>query len=340
MWPSSTKEDFYASLAEHLEQVKRHNINLIIGDFNARIGADSHLTHPDVVGRCCYHDETNNNGERLKSGLSIHLLTSLRLTKKKAFKRPKLDWRKLEDPEKKEQFQLELSNRFQTLSLDDQSLDISERYESFATSVGDAAEKVLGRQKKHELHSWVSEETTNLKLKGDEVKKRFLLSKSPQARAREGVFNTRLSDSYKDDEAASLHQQMEDLRIADERGHYATTWNIIHTLFVKNPKKKIKVKLRNGEPPENEEHLLEEWKNYFSSILNNDSGLAPSDLPAPASDDLPICTDPPTREETAEAITAMKTNKAAGLDCATAEALQGGGEQMIDTIYAFCSEVY
>lgn len=37
----------------------------------------------------------------------------------------------------------------------------------------------------------------------------------------------------------------------------------------------------------------------------------------------------------------MKTNKAAGLDCAIfAEALQGGGDLMIDTIHAFCSEVY
>ena len=37
----------------------------------------------------------------------------------------------------------------------------------------------------------------------------------------------------------------------------------------------------------------------------------------------------------------MKTNKAAALDCAiTAEALQGGGDHMLDVIHAFCSEVY
>lgn len=37
----------------------------------------------------------------------------------------------------------------------------------------------------------------------------------------------------------------------------------------------------------------------------------------------------------------MKTNKATALDCAiTAEALQGGGDQMLDVIHAFCSEVY
>ena len=35
----------------------------------------------------------------------------------------------------------------------------------------------------------------------------------------------------------------------------------------------------------------------------------------------------------------MKTNKAAGLDCAiTAEALQGGGDAMADVIHYFCAE--
>ena len=76
--------------------------------------------------------------------------------------------------------------------------------------------------------------------------------------------------------------------------------------------------------------------------MNNDSSFTSSDLPPLASNDLPICTDQPTREETAdEAIAAMKTNKAAGLDRAiTAKVLQGGGDLMIDTIHAFCSEVY
>ena len=47
--PSTAKDDFYASLAEHLEQLKRHVVNLVVGDFNARIGTDSH--HTQEVGR-------------------------------------------------------------------------------------------------------------------------------------------------------------------------------------------------------------------------------------------------------------------------------------------------
>lgn len=67
----------------------------------------------------------------------------------------------------------------------------------------------------------------------------------------------------------------------------------------------------------------------------------PSELPPPAAEDLAINIDPPTREETAEAIAAMKRNKVTALDCAiTAEQLQGGSDQMLDVIHAFCSDVY
>ena len=61
----------------------------------------------------------------------------------------------------------------------------------------------------------------------------------------------------------------------------------------------------------------------------------------PATQDLPIHDHPPILEETLEAIRQMKTNKAAGLDCAiTAEALQGGGDAMADVIHCFCAEVW
>ena len=158
--PTAAKDDFYTSLAEHLEQLKRHDINLVVGDFNLRIGTDSHHTHSEVVRRFCFHDQTNDDGERLvnlcvehnlrpaqprfphphgrlwtwshPAGskhkldhilinskwvnslrncqaynsvelnsdhriVSIHLLTSLRSNKKTRCKRPKFNWKKVEE---------------------------------------------------------------------------------------------------------------------------------------------------------------------------------------------------------------------------------------------------
>ena len=169
------KDEFYDSLKEHLEAVKKHDIHLLIGDFNARIGKDSHLSNPVVIGPHCYHEETNTNGERLVSLceefqlrpaqarfpqpssrlwtwmhpngtksqldhiiinskwmnslrncraynsveidsdhriLSVVLKSSLRTSKGKPCRRPKFNWKKLQAPSAKHQFQIELSNRF------------------------------------------------------------------------------------------------------------------------------------------------------------------------------------------------------------------------------------
>ena len=65
--------------------------------------------------------------------------------------------------------------------------------------------------------------------------------------------------------------------------------------------------MRDGSAPSNDKQLLNEWKSFFSTLLNNDTGQTPSNLPQPAEEDLPIFSGPPTRDETAEAIKAIKT---------------------------------
>lgn len=397
------KNEFYNNIENHLEQVKTHNIHLVIGDFNARVGLDSHSTHPEVVGRYCFYDSTNNNGERLVSLceefklrpaqmrfpqpsrrlwtwmhpagsthqldhilinskwtnslrncraynsveldsdhriVSITLVCSLRTTKGKPCKRPKFDWKKLKDAATRERFQIELSNRFETLQCNDISTPITERYELFENAVSDVAEKVVGKRRPCGMPSWVTDKTIQLKTERDEAKRRYLLSKSRQSRERWRRLNTCLNESYTADESAMLFKQMEDLRLADMKGDYTTTWKIIHDLSGQDMKPSVKVRKRDGTPPTSDKDLLAEWREYFSSLLNNDNGQ-PSDLPPPATQDLPIQVNPPTREETLRAIHQMKNNKAAGLDCAiTSEALQNGGDVMADVVHGFCTEVY
>ena len=63
--PTHEKDEFYQAFACHLERVKRHNVHLVHGDFNARIGLDSHAAHPAVVGKQPFYTETNSNGGRI-----------------------------------------------------------------------------------------------------------------------------------------------------------------------------------------------------------------------------------------------------------------------------------
>ena len=400
--PPDDKNEFYNNLEDHLEQDKTHNIHLVVGDFNARVGRDSHLAHPEVIARHCFYDTTNNNSERLVSMceehklrpaqmkfpqpkcrqwtwmhptgskhqldhilinskwsnslrncrdyntveldsdhriVSILLLCSLRTTKGKPFSRPKFDWSKLQDAATTDQFQIESSNRFKTLQCNDTSVPITERYKEFEHAVSEVAERVVGKRKPRGLPNWVTNKTIQLKSERDEAKRRFLVSKSRQSRERWRKLNSSLNASYKSDEATMLNKQVVDLRLADSKGDYTTTWKIIHDLSGKDKKSSVKVKKRDGTPPTSDKDLLAEWREYFSSLLNNSNGEPLSELPPPAAQDLPIETNPPTQEETLLAIGQMKKNKAAGLDSAiTAEALQHGGDAMVDIVHDFCSE--
>ena len=56
--------------------------------------------------------------------------------------------------------------------------------------------------------------------------------------------NSSLNKSYKADEMARLNKQMEELKLADSKGDYSTTWKIIHDLSGKDRNPKVKIKMR------------------------------------------------------------------------------------------------
>ena len=92
--------------------------------------------------------------------VSIRLVCSLRTSRAKPCKRPKFNWKKLQDAATKE---LELSNRFDVLQCNNMSTPITERYESFENAVEEVAEKVVGRCSPCGMPSWVSDRTKQLR---------------------------------------------------------------------------------------------------------------------------------------------------------------------------------
>ena len=68
------------------------------------------------------------------------------------------------------------------------------------------------------------------------------------------------------------------------------------------------MKKPDGTAASSERELLAEWKEYFSSLLIDDNGPTPADIPPPTEHDLPICVEPPTLQETKDAIQSMKSN--------------------------------
>ena len=130
---------------------------------------------------------------------------------------------KLQDPVTMEQFQIELTNRFEVLHCNEPTLPIRERYESFVQTVEDVAKNVVSIFKSHGTPSWVSDRTIKLKQEGDEVKKKHQLSRSSQPKARWRQINASLHDVYQADKAGQLNKLLDELRIAGEKGDYSPT---------------------------------------------------------------------------------------------------------------------
>ena len=63
----NNKEEFYNGLLKAIEGEPSCNIMIVLGNFNAWIGDDSHKTNLQIIGRNNYHEKKNGNGKRLVS---------------------------------------------------------------------------------------------------------------------------------------------------------------------------------------------------------------------------------------------------------------------------------
>ncbi|GFS02190.1 hypothetical protein ElyMa_004601100 [Elysia marginata] len=97
-----------------------------------------------------------------------------------------------------------------------------------------------------------------------------------------------------------------------------TTANILYGLFVNTW--------------EQEQEQLARWKEHFEQLLNRLSPENPPDI-LPARNDLPIHPEPPSKEETAKTINALKSNKAAGPDLIPPEAPKADIPTTVDILY-------
>jgi len=68
-----TKDKFYQDLHDYVQSIPVHNLLIVAGDFNARVGMDSHRLNPAVIGRYAYHTTSNDNGERLDACEALSL---------------------------------------------------------------------------------------------------------------------------------------------------------------------------------------------------------------------------------------------------------------------------
>ncbi|XP_071789623.1 uncharacterized protein [Asterias amurensis] len=150
-----------------------------------------------------------------------------------------------------------------------------------------------------------------------------------------------VTKSYQREETRYLKEELDVLNTAAATGQVNRTWAVINKIAGKNKANNNKVRKSDGtQIKKHTKDLLSEWQAYFKDLLNAEP-VHPLKLPDPAEEDLPINTDPISREEIEIAIRRLKSGKAAGLDNSTTpDILKYGGSFMRETIHTICSKVF
>ena len=276
-----------------------------------------------------------------------HLLVCNLKLKLKAVKKTgstaskKYDVNKLKNPEKLNEFKIELSNRYQILStIPDHNIE--EKWEKIKDTYCSTAEKVLGF-KKNNKKEWLSDDTWKKIEERKEAKKRILPNNQnaeEEAQAREDYSkkDKEVKRAARKDKRKYLEDKANEAQEAANKGDLNTVYKITKQLCNKFKSNSVPVRDKNGIPLTTEREQAERWKEHFKEVLNRPEPTVPAE--PDANDNLNINVDPPTEAEVRDAIKALKSNKAAGIDAINAELLKADLAISSKILTAYFKEVW
>jgi len=383
-----------------MDEIPKHDVVIVAGDLNARIGADN-TGHEKVMGRHG-EGEMNNNGERFVNFCEenrmviggsvfqhkkIHKLTwtspdgrtqtqidhiaintkwrrsmrdvrvkrhadagsdhnlliaevALKLKKVKLGEKRKtrLDSGRLQDPETRKSFHLELQNRFSALEA---KADIS--MTDFNMVMREAGEKVLGH-KKRPKEEWISQDTWAKISERKKIKARVLNTKSPRLLERvQKEYRQKdkeVKRSARQDKRAYVEKLAEAAEVAARRKDFKTVYKISKKLSGRDGHQlDVPVKDRTGGIITGEREKVERWREHFSNILNRPEPVRTTQI-REAQKDLEVDTTEIKIEEVREAVKSLKSGKSPGEDGIDAQMLTAGGETTVRALHQVLSEIW
>ncbi|KAJ4449477.1 hypothetical protein ANN_00876 [Periplaneta americana] len=242
---------------------------------------------------------------------------------------------KLKDEEPKQNYQVEISNRFATLESSDEvekELDVNSVWENIRDSIKIAPEQSIGYYETEKKKPWFDEDCCMVVQRRKQATLKFL--QDPVEEKRDNYFNERrearrtlrnekrgyLKEKLNEVETNSKNKNIRDLYkgIKEFKNGYQPRVNVI--------------KDENGDLLADSPSILNRWKNYFAQLLNvhrpnrNDRDEIEIQTAEPFIPE-------PTLPEVEIAIEDLKKYKSPGIDQIPAELIQEGGSALYSEIY-------
>ena len=242
----------------------------------------------------------------------------------------------------KNEFTIELKNRFKALEEMEGNEDINTQWNLVKQSWNTTCQQVLG-VKTYQNKPWISD-TTLKKIKQRKENKVVLINSRTRALKKEAQekyaeANRQVKRSIKKDKRDFIDNLAEEAETAASKGNIKELYSITKKLAGKFQQQNKPIKDKEGNKLTNAEKQEKRWMEYFKELLNRSAPLNTPDI-QPAQNDLEIDCNRPTKGEIKKAIKMLKNGKAAGPDGIPAEAIKADIELSTNVLYNIIGNIW
>ena len=276
-----------------------------------------------------------------------HLVVATLLIKLKAYndqaRRPlhKFNVHSLKEKEKKEEFKIELRNKFSVLSLLPEET-VEEQWHSLREVWTTTCNTILGK-KTRQHKEWLTTGTWTLIADRKHLKHQISQTqeqeKKKELQARYWEINRQVKRSARKDKRNFIEELTEEAETAAGQRNMKRVYDITRTLSGKNSNPSRPVKDKNGNTISDADGQRARWAEHFKETLNRPPPPTPPDIPPPT-ELLDININPPTKAEITKAIKSLKSGKAAGPDGIPPEALKADTQTSTDMLYPLLHKIW
>ncbi|XP_075979935.1 uncharacterized protein LOC142979060 [Anticarsia gemmatalis] len=267
--------------------------------------------------------------------LGIKLKTKIKVTPPVKHLMDNLEQINVENIQHKElrhQFQIEISNRFSDLQVEN---NVDDSWKIISSSVKDIALKVFGRKKRKKRKKWWSEDCEKVV----EERRKYKLLSEQDLRWEENYreIKTRARRVIRGAKRDYLNNMVQDMETLIRANASRKFYQEVRT-FKKGYQPRTQVmEDNNGNLTTSSEEIKTLWRNYFQTLLNCPPLESPLSRTIP--DNLEEM-EPLTFTEVREAIMRLKNNKAPGIDGIPAEVWKNGGGAIQTKIYELLLKIW
>ncbi|XP_043064095.1 uncharacterized protein LOC122320085 [Drosophila ficusphila] len=369
-----TKDTFYAELDRAYGRCPSHDIKILLGDFNAKVGRED--IFGATVGRFSLHETTSSNGLRLigfaaahnmvvrSTGfrhLDIHKATWLspdRLTRNQIdhvvidarHASSVLDVRSCRGPNIDSDHYLvaakirtrlwvaKVARRGLLRRLDIGKLD---QWALISHSLRTSAEEVIGFQRPPTRNPWYDQECRDAKAAKDAAYRRTL--QAGATRAVVEVYRLRRRDEkrlFRRKKREHEKRECESIESSRCRNEARNFYQRVKRLTQGFKTGGVACKDNDGNLVTNAEIVLKLWRDHFSSLLaGSGTGYEDYDPQTPIyGTDIDVPT--PSHAEVKDAIQRLKNNKSAGADGLPAELFKAAGDMLVGSMHQLISKIW